>query len=348
VYDLAEPLRYRPAPGPLRRGLDRYRDGLPLPADVPLYSLGEGGTPLVPVKIGAREVHFKCEQLNPTGSFKDRGTVVLVSALRAVGVEEAIEDSSGNAGASFAAYAARAGMRARVFVPDAASPVKRRQIESYGAEVVRIMGPRSNAAEIVRAAAAGGSVYASHAYFPHALAGMATIAYELVEALGRAPGALVCPVGQGTLALGAFRGFAALREAGAVDQLPAIVGVQAMACAPIWAAYQGGAAALAWVTEGETAAEGIRIRHPLRGDAVLAAVRASGGVMVAVDESQIREGQRGLGREGFFVEPTSAVVWPALLGLLPRLPDPVVVVLTGSGYKSVSAADRGLIARGEE
>ncbi len=167
VYDLDEPLRYLPPETPvLRRGLGRYRASLPLPPDAPFYSLGEGGTPLVPIRLDGRRVYFKCEHLNPAGSFKDRGTAVLVSGLRAVGVEQAVEDSSGNAGASFAAYAARAGIRATVFVPDSASAIKRRQIESYGANLVRILGARSKVAEMVREAAAHGEVYASHAWRP--------------------------------------------------------------------------------------------------------------------------------------------------------------------------------------
>ncbi len=126
-----------------------------------------------------------------------------------------------------------------------------------------------------------------------------------------------------------------------IDCLPALVGVQALACSPLWAAHRGGASALRWIREGETLAEGIRILHPLRGDAVLAAVEASGGTIVAVGEDEIRSGRQALARWGFLVEPTSAVVWPALLDLLPRLRDPVVVVLTGSGYKSLWTADRG-------
>ena len=109
----------------------------------------------------------------------------------------ALEDSSGNAGASFAAYAARAGVRAKVFIPDAAAGPKRKQIEAYGAEVIRIPGLRSNAAEAALNAAAGGEVYASHAYLPFGLSGYATIAYEIFRQLGQAPGSVIAPVGQG-------------------------------------------------------------------------------------------------------------------------------------------------------
>jgi len=340
VFDLEPPIRFQPASaGPLDAGLARYRSMLPLPEEASLITLGEGGTPLVSATVDGRTLHFKCEHLNPTGSFKDRGSAVLLSALAAAGFLEAVEDSSGNAGASFAAYAARAGLRARVFVPENVSPRKRAQIAAYGAEVVEIPGPRSRAAETVREEASRGATCASHAWVPLGLAGIATLAFEIVEQLGQAPGAVVLPVGHGTLLLGIDRGFAAMREAGAIDRRPRLVAAQAAACAPLWAVHQAGGEALAWVREGPTRAEGIRILQPVRGDAVLAAIEASGGTVVAVDEPAIVEGEAELARLGFYLEPTSAVVWEALTATLPSLPDPVVAVLTGSGLKAEPAVE---------
>src|SRR5512138_451617 len=140
----------------------------------PPLSLGEGHTPLLPIKIGKREVWLKCEYANPTGSFKDRGSAALVSFLLMRGIADAVEDSSGNAGASFAAYAARAGVKAKVLVPETASGPKRQQIELYGAELVPVPGPRSNAADATRRLAEAGATYASHAYMPFNLPGYAT------------------------------------------------------------------------------------------------------------------------------------------------------------------------------
>ena len=330
LLDLSAPLTFDAEKLDSReRGIWRYRHTFPIPAHVEAVTLGEGGTPLVATNVGDRTVHFKIEYLNPTGSFKDRGMAVMFTALKAAGVREAVEDSSGNAGASFAAYAARAGIKGRVFVPAQASGPKRAQIAAYGAEIVAVEGPRSKAAEAVQTAAREGALYASHIYNPIGLAGNATAAYEIWEQLGHAPESILLPVGHGTLLIGLHRGFKALQAAGLIERLPRLVGVQALACAPLWAVQRYGRDGLAWVTEGETIAEGIRVVQPLRGDAVLAAIAESGGTMLAVDDPAIQAGRDALARLGFYVELTSAVVWEALK----QVPGEVVVMLTGHGLK---------------
>ena len=200
-------------------GLWRYRHSFGLPTNAPVVSLGEGDTPLS-VASDDDQVFFKAEYQNPTGSHKDRGAAIMASLLAAHNITEAVEDSSGNAGAAFAAYAARAGLRAKVFIPDYAAGPKRAQIGAYGAEVVRILGPRSKTSEAVLRAAEQGAVYASHAHYPHLLTGMATIAYELVEQLGQAPEVVVAPVGQGSLLYGIGLGFENLLRAGQIKRLP--------------------------------------------------------------------------------------------------------------------------------
>lgn len=324
---------------PTLPGIWRYRHTFDLSSDAPVISLGEGNTPLHWSDVNGRAVAFKLEFLNPTGSFKDRGTASLVSFLKQRAISAAVEDSSGNAGASFAAYAAAAGIEARIFVPDYASGPKRSQIAAYGAEIVRILGPRSNAAEAVVRAAQQGAVYASHAYMPHDGRGYATIAYELVEQLGRCPGTVIAPVGQGSLLLGITRGFQALQAAGVITCLPLLVGVQAAQCAPLWALFTNGPVGLRLVSEGDTVAEGVRIRYPLRGDALLQMVLDSQGLFVAVDEADILPGQDQLAHRGLYVEPTSAIVWNALEQILTvadhrAAPEPVVAILTGSGLKT--------------
>ena len=192
-----------------------------------------------------------------------------------------------------------------------------------------------NTARAVGEVAEAGAVYASHAYLPFGLPGIATIAYELVEQVGQMPGSVVAPVGHGGLLLGIAKGFEALASAGIIPAQPVLVGVQARACAPLWALATQGVAGLAWVTEGETAAEGVRVRQPMRGDALLAAVEASHGRFVAVEEEAILPARDALALTGLFVEPTSAIVWAALGEIAAELPEPIVLILTGSGLKAL-------------
>ncbi len=170
-------------------GIWRYRHTFGLPPDLLPVSLGEGKTRLAVARVLGRRVYFKCEYENPSGSFKDRGAAVIAGWLKQRGVTEVVEDSSGNAGASLAAYAGKFGLRARIFVPAAASGVKRRQIEAYGADLVPVPGSRADVSEAVRREAERGAVYASHAWLPFNLPGYATTAYEIWEQLGgRCPG----------------------------------------------------------------------------------------------------------------------------------------------------------------
>jgi threonine synthase len=315
-------------------GIWRYGHLLGLSSDAAQISIGEGNTPLIWRNCLGREIAFKLEYVNPTGSFKDRGTAVLISFLLSRGVSTAVEDSSGNAGASFAAYAAAAGITAEIFVPDTASGPKVAQMEAHGARVFRVPGGRSRTSEVTINAVEHGAVYGSHAYLPHNLFGYATLAYEVCAQLGRAPGTLVLPAGQGGLLLGVSRGFEALKIARIIDDLPVLIGVQAAACAPIFAGFQNGRPGVVQVEEGVTMAEGIRVRQPVRIDAVLNAIQQTNGRIVAVNEPEILTGREALARLGFYVEPTSAVIWDALKQVSDLLMDPVVVILTGTGLKS--------------
>ncbi len=314
-------------------GIWRFRHTFGLSPDIEPISLGEGDTPLIWAEVFGRRIAFKCEFLNPSGSFKDRGSAVITAWLLSNAVREAVEDSSGNAGASFAAYAGRAGIKARIFIPESASGPKRRQIEAYGAELIPVAGSRSEVAAVVRKVADGGTPYASHAYIPFNLPGYATVAYEIFEQLGQMPGAVIVPAGQGGLLLGLARGFDALCMVKKTERIPKVIGVQAHACAPLWATFTLGDVGLGLVTEGHTLAEGVRVLYPLRGDVVVAAIKASRGTICIVDEEEIIPARDKLAQLGFYVEPTSAIVLPALSQMLGELPDPVVAILTGSGLK---------------
>jgi threonine synthase len=178
-----------------------------------------------------------------------------------------------------------------------------------------------------------GSVYASHAFLPFNIPGYATAAYEIYEQLDEMPGAIIAPAGQGGLLLGLMRGFDALRIANNGKSVPKTIGVQARACAPLWAKFTSGRQGMTLVTDNPTLAEGVRTRYPLRGDAVLAGISASHGVMCAVEEEDILPACEKLAHLGFYVGPTSALVWAALEQKVNDLPDPIVIILTGFGLK---------------
>lgn len=334
LFDYATPFRFDPQEVEREhRGVWRYRAFFGLPPDAEAITLGEGNTPLLWLEAFGKRVAVKCEYQQPSGSFKDRGMTTLITFLVTREVKQAVEDSSGNAGASFAAYAARAGIQARVFVPEGASGPKRAQIAAYGAEVIPVPGARSRAAEMAQAAAEADIPYASHAWLPFNLPGYATLAYELVEQLGEAPGSVLLPVGQGGLLLGLARGFEALLNAGQIRQHPRLIGIQAEACAPLVAVHRLGPLALQWVRENPTLAEGVRVRAPLRADKVLQAIAASGGELLAIREEDILPARDALAQRGLYVEPTSALVWAGLAETVRRLPEPIVLILTGAGYK---------------
>ncbi len=315
-------------------GFWRYRQAFSLAKNAPAVTLGEGNTPLLWDRYGGQEIGLMLESLNPTGSYKDRGSAVLVSQLIGRGVTEAVEDSSGNAGASFAAYAARAGLHSRIFVPESASGPKRNQIERYGAELVLVPGPRSEAAKAVLHEVEHGAVYASHAWLPFGLAGIATIAYEIWEEMGRsAPACLVAPVGHGGLLLGIRRGFAALKAAGLIASEPYYVGVQSAACDPVVRAFQHGLGAMPGAGEGATLAEGVRVRTPVRARALIQEIPRGKGEFISIGEVEIEQAYIDLGQRGVFVEPTSALAWAAVQRLPKLQPGPIVAILTGFGLK---------------
>jgi threonine synthase len=310
---------------------------LPLDRDKHIVSLGEGFTPLIETDVNGLKIHYKVEFLSPTGSFKDRGTAVLISVLNSLGVKTVVCDSSGNSGASLAAYAARAGMASEIYVPTSVSPTKRAQIAIYGARLTEVEGSRREAALAAQEAATRGAYYASHSYNPFILQGLKTMVYEVWEQLGgRGPDNFVLPTGHGTLLLGAYQGFTDLLEAGFIDHLPRLFAVQALGCAPLYEAHRQGADEVSPVEEGETLAESIRIPHPVRGKHILAAIRQTKGAVLAVDDERIGQAHRELAQRGFYVEFTSAAPVAALKELHNTITaDQVTVVpLTGSGFKS--------------
>ena len=321
----------------------RYRAALAL-AGPPRISLGEGWTPLVERRWDGAPVRFKLESQMPTGSFKDRGTAVMLNHLIEVGVGAvpgAIhEDSSGNAGSSIATYAAAAGLPCRIYVPTGAPRGKIVQIAASGAEMRAVPGTRQDVTVAAQAAAAT-SFYASHNWQPFFIEGTKTLAYELWEQLGfRAPDNILVPAGYGSNILGLDRGFDELERRGEIGRPPRLFAVQAANCAAFAAAWDAGADDGVPFVPAPTAADGIATVKPVRTREVLAALRRSKGGVAAVPEKAIAPALRELGRLGLFVEPTAATAAAAASQLLRqgiiRPAETTIIVLTGHGLKATA------------
>lgn len=301
-------------------------------------SMGEGWTPLIDARWGGIAIRAKLEFMMPTGSFKDRGMTVMISYLARHGITHVLEDSSGNAGASLAAYAAAAGMRARILVPESASYPKIVQMAATGAEVVTIPGTRQDVADAALTMSAE-IFYASHNWQAFFAEGTKTLAYELWEQLGfRAPDNVVVPLGYGSNVLGCEHGFRELRANGEIDATPRVFGVQAANCAPYFNAFAVGEERLVPTEIKPTVAEGIASSKPTRVREVLRAVRDCGGSIVAVSEDEIGAALAMLARQGLYVEPTSAAAAAGLSRLIASgvitAQQTTVLVLTGSGLKA--------------
>jgi threonine synthase len=281
---------------------------------------------------------MKADYLMPSGSFKDRGTAVMLAYLKQCGISEILEDSSGNAGASVATYGAALGFESRIYVPASAPAPKRYQIAAMGAEVVPVPGSRDDVAQAALAASES-RFYAGHNYQPYFLEGTKTLAFELWEQLGfTVPDHIVIPCGQGSNVMGCHIGFGELRARGRIDTLPRIHAIQAANAGPYYAAYAAGSDVPVPISPTPTIADGIASARPVRLHEVLGAVRETDGRCLAVSEDEIVAALRGFTRQGFFVEPTTAAAGAGLSRLIAdgviSPAETTVVVLTGSGLKA--------------
>ncbi len=316
--------------------IDRYREHLPLEPGDPVVTLNEGSTPLIHApriseRVGA-DVWLKFEGANPTGSFKDRGMTVAVSHAKGAGAEAVICASTGNTAASAAAYAARAGMRGAVIVPEGKIAIgKLAQALMHGARVVAIQGNFDDALRIVRELAERHPIELVNSVNPYRIEGQKTAAFELIEDLGDAPDALAIPVGNAGNVTAYWRGF---QEKGTA---PVLLGFQAAGAAPL----VGGEP----VENPETVASAIRIGNPARWEEAMDAFTGSRGRVAAVTDEQILDAYRWLAaNEGVFCEPASAT---SVAGILAHgitaspdqePPSSIVCVLTGHGLKDPDTA----------
>jgi threonine synthase len=356
IYDLGETAR-EPDKELLDgkvRSLWRYRRLLPVERQESVVSLGEGLTPSTKApryasSISVHDLTLKLDYLNPTGSFKDRGTTISVSKLRELGIRRVMDDSSGNAASSLAAYCAAAGIDCTLYVPAAAPSEKLLQAEIYGAKIVKIAGTRTQVADAAQEAWKATDVYyASHNLSPFFFEGMKTLAYEIAEDLSwRVPEHVVFPVGGGALLAGAWKGFRELVQLGWTDGVPKLHCIQSEACMPVVDSFRQGSTRVSPAPERETVAGGIRISNPERGGQVLEALQRTRGKAESVDDEAILKHQRLLAaREGIFAEPTSCAALAGLeklrqMGIIGNH-ESVVVPLTGFGLKDSSSAAKAL------
>ncbi|HUE77539.1 MAG TPA: threonine synthase [Longimicrobiales bacterium] len=348
-YELA-PLRGRFTPASLA-GRDptiwRYAEVLPVRDPAFRLSLGEGLTPLLEADrlghaLGLERLWLKDEGQNPTGSFKARGLAMAVARAWELGLEAVALPSAGNAGSAAAAYAAAAGLSAYVAVPEDTPRPILEEMRALGAELELVRG------HIGDAAAAIAVGVERHGWFdvstlkePYRAEGKKTMAYELVEQLGRVPDALIYPTGGGTGIVGMWKAFAELEELGWIGgERPRMISVQGEGCAPIVRAWERGDETAAPWDDPDTYAAGLRVPRAIGDFLVLQAIRASGGAAIAVPDDAMREAVATIGRlTGVFAAPeggATAAAVPRLLerGLL-RPDEEVVLFITGSGLKYI-------------
>ncbi|MTK01105.1 threonine synthase [Micromonospora sp. CP22] len=355
-YDLAavaraiEPERFglRPA------NLWRYRELLPVADSRNVTTLGEGWTPMLRAPsygagIGIDELLVKDEGLTPTGSFKARGAAVGVSRARELGVRRIAMPTNGNAGAAWATYATRAGLDATIVMPLSAPTICRRECVAAGADLRLVDGLISDAGRQVTGlvAAADGAVFdAGTLREPYRLEGKKTMGFEIVEQLGwQVPDVIIYPTGGGVGLIGIHKALGELRELGWVeDKLPRLVAVQSTGCAPIVRAFAAGEDRARPWADAQTVAFGITVPAPLGDELILAALRATAGTAIAVDDAEILTDLRDFAaREGLLLCPEGAACLTAARRLRAggwiRAGERVVVLNTGTGLKYPETID---------
>jgi threonine synthase len=301
-----------------------------------IITLGEGWTPLVKF---TSNLHFKLESLNPTGSFKDRGSTTLISAIHKQVKKQGgyiAEDSSGNAGASIAAYAIRAGLKAEIYVPQNVSGPKFNQIKSYGMPVVKVAGSRSQVSQKAQQPEEG-KFYIGHIFHPLFRDGIRTLAYEIAEQLNwRIPERVYLPVSAGTLLLGVIKGFKHLANSGIINTVPTVVASQTRQVSPLYHRIKR----LCYKPPKKVTsiADALVSTNPPLLDLMIKELQENHGDVEVVDENEILNAFTELAHKGFFVEPSSAVAYATYQKQLKTKKisktDKTVIVLTGHGLKT--------------
>ncbi|AIU69056.1 threonine synthase [Thermococcus eurythermalis] len=308
------------------------------------FSLGEGDTPLVKSRLGEElgiKLYLKNETVNPTWSFKDRGTFLAMSYALKAGYRTVGTVSTGNMAASVSAYASRFGLKAKILVSESASEEKLKAVGAYGGDVIRVHGDYGRLYfESLKLGEKLG-VYFINSDNPFRIEGYKGIAFEIAEEVS--PDYVLIPTSSGGLFRGVAKGFIELYESGLIDNLPKLIAVQAEGCSPICRAFHEGEEKVERFENPKTIAKAIANPYPPSGNAVLKLLREFGWECVAVSDEGIRKAQERLAREGLFVQPASATGIAALEKL--DLPEgaKVVSILTGSGLRTLKEAQTGKV-----
>ena len=313
----------------------RYRAFMPLKGEAwREISLGEGMTPVIQLE---EDLLLKMDYFMPTLSFKDRGAAVLMAHCKDIGVDAVVQDSSGNAGNSVAAYAAKAGIDCEIFVPEGTSSKKINMIRAHNAKVNVVPGSRDHCADVCRSKVEKESVYyANHVYNPFFYEGTKTYIYEVYEQLHRIPATLFIPVGNGTLLIGAVKALEELVDSGIISDMPAIIAVQSEQCDPLAKAYLEEKKQPATVTPQPTLAEGIAIGVPKRGEEMLSSIYQHTIEVITAPEERILEARETLAAKGIYVEHTTAATYAAYLQYSQEQGKPLdcLLPMCGAGLKS--------------
>jgi len=324
--------------------LVNYKDFLPVTRRTPLFTLGEGDTPLVRCheleeETGCGELYFKLEGCNPTGSFKDRGMVVAIAKALEAGSKAVMCASTGNTSASAAAYAAYCGLTAIIIVPKGNIALgKLAQAIVYGAKIVALDGNFDQALSIVRSLTEKHPVTLVNSVNPHRVEGQKTASFEIVDVLGDAPDYLFIPVGNAGNITAYWKGFVEYYQAGRVSRKPKMMGFQAEGAAPIVRGYI--------IEKPQTIASAIRIGNPASWQKAVAARDESGGIIDMVSDEEIMAAHRLMAtKAGIFGEPASAASLAGLIKLSQQGMDfsskRVVCVVTGTGLKDTDTVLKG-------
>jgi threonine synthase len=352
AYDLERAARSLTRESVIARehGLWRYREVLPVEDDRNILSLGEGMTPLLKAErlgsqLAMKSLYVKDESLNPTASFKARGMAVAISMAKELGVKKLAVPSAGNAAGALAAYAAKAGLEAHIFMPEDTPKANIIECRQMGANVTLIDGLITDCGRIIaERKEAEGWFDVSTLKEPYRVEGKKTMGYELAEQLGwQLPDVIIYPTGGGTGLIGMWKAFDEMEQMGWIaSSRPRMVTVQAEGCAPIVKAYQAGATAGAEISDAHTIAAGLRVPRAVGDFIMLDILRKSGGTAVSVSDNELLAAVKEIGMaEGIFAAPEGAACLPALKKLIESgdvaRDERVVLFNTGSGLKYLDA-----------